>query len=69
MLDGNIALFSHGELGRVAAARWIGAPVLEGQNFALYTPSLGTLGCEPSHLTTPVIALWNADPQSLLDGR
>ena len=61
-LDGNIALFSHGEFGRVAAARWIGAPVLEGQNFALGTASLSILGYEPPHPETPVIALWNAAP-------
>ena len=49
MLEGNIALFSHGEFGRVMAARWIGAPVLEGQSFALCTPSLSILGYEPPH--------------------
>ena len=64
-LEGNIALFSHGEFGRVAAARWIGAPLLEGQNFALGTASLSVLGYEPPHPETPVIALWNAAPRSL----
>ncbi|MGC2224456.1 MAG: histidine phosphatase family protein, partial [Methylocella sp.] len=34
-LDGNVALFSHGQFGCVLAARWIGLPVLEGQHFAL----------------------------------
>ena len=61
-LEGNVALFSHGEFGRVLAARWIGAPVLEGQNFALGTASLSILGYEPPHPETPVIALWNAAP-------
>ena len=64
-LEGNIALFSHGELGRVMPARWIGAPVLEGQNFALGTASLSILGYEPPHPETSVVALWNAAPRSL----
>ena len=64
-LEGNIALFSHGEFGRVLAVRWIGAPVLEGQNFAFGTASLSILGYEPPHPETPVIALWNAAPGSL----
>lgn len=68
-LEGNIALFSHGEFGRVVSARWIGAPVLEGQNFALGTASLGILGYEPRHPETPVIALWNAAPRFLCDSR
>jgi probable phosphoglycerate mutase len=29
VLDGNVALFSHGHLGRVLAARWVGLPVSE----------------------------------------
>ena len=64
-LEGNIALFSHGEFGRVVSARWIGAPVLEGQNFALDTASLSILGYEPPHPETSVVALWNAAPRSL----
>jgi probable phosphoglycerate mutase len=63
--EGNVALFSHGEFGRVLAARWIGAPVLEGRHLALGTASLSILGHEPPHPATPVIALWNAAPRSL----
>jgi probable phosphoglycerate mutase len=64
-LERNVALFSHGQFGRVLAARWIGAPVFEGQHLALHGASLGILGHEPHHPETPVIALWNAAPQFL----
>ncbi len=61
-LDGNVALFSHGQFGCVLAARWIGLPVLEGQHFALGPASLSILGHEPSHPKVRVIELWNAAP-------
>ena len=48
-LDGNIALFSHGQFGCVLAARWIGLPLIEGPHFLLNTASLGILGYEPHH--------------------
>src|SRR5450759_269705 len=60
VLDGNVALFSHGHFGRVLAARWIGLPVSEAQRFLLDTASLNILGYEPNHVESPVIALWNA---------
>lgn len=58
-LDGNVALFSHGQFGCVLAARWIGMPAVAGQHFALGAASLSILGHEPSHPTVRVIALWN----------
>ncbi len=61
-LEGNVALFSHGEFGRVLAARWIGLPGIEGQHFALDAASLSILGHEPRHPAVRVIALWNATP-------
>jgi probable phosphoglycerate mutase len=61
-VDGNIALFSHGQFGCVLAARWIGLPTLEGQHFMLSTASVSVLGFEASHADVPVIALWNAVP-------
>jgi len=64
-LQGNIALFSHGQFGCALAARWIGLPVAEGRHFALAAASLGILGHQASHPETPVIALWNAVPASL----
>ena len=57
---GNVALFSHGEFGRVLPARWIGATAVEGRHFALDTAFLSILGYEPSHPETPVIALFHA---------
>ncbi len=56
----NVALFSHGHFGRVLAVRWIGLPVIKGQNFLLGTASLSIVGCEPNHPEVPVIALWNS---------
>ena len=67
-MDGNIALFSHGEFGMALAARWIGLPVIEGQHFQLDTASLNILGFNPSHPEVRVIALWNATPALLARG-
>ncbi len=61
-MDGNVALFSHGQFGCVLAARWIGMPVVDAQHFALGAGSLGILGHEPHHPTVRVISLWNATP-------
>jgi len=55
-LDGNIAVFSHGHLGRVLAARWIGLPIAEAQRFVLGTASVSVLGFEHE---APVIVHWN----------
>jgi broad specificity phosphatase PhoE len=62
-MNGNVALFSHGEFGLALAARWIGLPVIEGQHFTLGTASLSILGYNPAHPKAPVIALWNATPE------
>jgi probable phosphoglycerate mutase len=59
LLEGNLALFSHGHLGRVLAARWIRLPVLSAQRLLLDTASFGILGFERDHAEAPVIALWN----------
>jgi broad specificity phosphatase PhoE len=58
-LDGNVALFSHGQFGSVLAARWIELPPLEGEHFRLSPASVSILGCDPHHPEVPVIALWN----------
>jgi probable phosphoglycerate mutase len=60
MLDGNVALFSHGQFGCALASRWIGLPTIEGQHFALSPASLSSLGHEPDHPGVRVITLWNA---------
>lgn len=60
-MNGNIALFSHGQFGCVLAARWIGLPVTDGPHFILGTTSLGILSYDSNHPDTPVIALWNGN--------
>ena len=62
-MDGDVALFSHGQFGAVLAARWIGLPILYAQNFSLSTASLSILSFDPHHQEVPVIELWNANPQ------
>lgn len=64
-LEGNIALFSHGQFGCALATRWIGLRLVEGQHFAIGPASIGILGHEPGHSEIAVIALWNATPSSL----
>jgi broad specificity phosphatase PhoE len=59
-LNGNVALFSHGQYGGVLAARWIGLAVVDGQHFPLDTASISMLTYSSSHPDVPVITLWNA---------
>ena len=66
-LEGNVALFSHGQFGCVLAARWIGLPPIEAQHFLLGTASISILGCDPHHPEVPVIALWNAASHEMPD--
>ena len=61
-LEGNIALFSHGQFGSVLAARWIGLSVAEARHFPLGTASLSILCNDPHHPAVPVLELWNAAP-------
>ena len=65
-MQGNVALFSHGQFGLVLAARWIGLPVVEAQHFLLGTASLSILSYNPAHPEIPVIALWNATPSLMV---
>ena len=58
-LRGNVALFSHGQLGAALAARWIGLPLIAGQHFALHPASISILGHELTHPGRRVIELWN----------
>ncbi len=60
---GNIALFAHGQIGSVLAARWIGLSIDEAKHFMLGTSSLSIFSFNPHHPEVPVIALWNAQPQ------
>jgi len=56
-VDGEVALFAHGHVLRVLAARWIGQPAQEGQRFLLDT---GTLSVLSEYRGTPAIRMWNA---------
>jgi probable phosphoglycerate mutase len=42
-LEGNVALFAHGHILRVLAARWLGLPVSGGSHFLLDTATLSVL--------------------------
>jgi probable phosphoglycerate mutase len=53
---GDVALFAHGHVLRVLAARWIGLPAVGGQHFLLNTGTLCVLGF---YRETPAIRTWN----------
>jgi broad specificity phosphatase PhoE len=53
---GDVALFGHGHLLRILAARWLGLGPTEGRLFALGTSSIGVLGYERE---VRVIRAWN----------
>ena len=55
--DGDVALFAHGHILRVVAARWIGLGPEAGALLALDTATLSVLGFERE---TRVVRRWNA---------
>lgn len=56
-VEGNVALFAHGHVFRVFAARWLGLPVTAGSHFMLDTATVSVL----SHYQgIPAIRRWNA---------
>lgn len=61
-LQGNIALFSHGQFACVLAARWIGLSVLDAQHFMLGTATLSILAYNSHHPDIAVIERWNTSP-------
>ena len=56
-IEGNVALFAHGHVFRVLAARWIGLSSRAGQHFLLNTATLNILGY---YRDTPALKIWNA---------
>lgn len=64
-LEGNVALFSHGHLCRVLAARWIGDTVEQAEHLLLYTASVSILSYAHGRLEVPAIELWNSEGNGL----
>jgi len=54
--DGDVAIFSHGQLLRVLAANWIGLPPSGGDHFLLDTGTLSILG---HYQDVPAVKVWN----------
>ncbi len=55
-IEGAVALFAHGHVLRILAARWLRLPPLHGRYLALDTASLSMLGHEHGF---PVVRFWN----------
>jgi probable phosphoglycerate mutase len=55
-VDGDVALFAHGHVLRVLAARWIGLSAGSGQHFLLDTGTLCVLGY---YRDIPAVKVWN----------
>ncbi len=56
-VDGHVALFAHGHIFRVFAARWIGLPPDQGCRFLLDTATLNILSY---YRGIPAVKRWNA---------
>jgi broad specificity phosphatase PhoE len=54
--DGDVALFAHGHILRILAARWIGLPAEHGASLKLDTATVSELGFERE---TRVLTRWN----------
>jgi broad specificity phosphatase PhoE len=54
--EGNVALFAHGHVLRVLAARWISFSAAAGQHFLLDTGTLSVLG---DYQGSPAVETWN----------
>ena len=56
-VEGDVALFAHGHIFRVFAARWLGLPATAGCHFLLDTATLSILSY---YRNLPAIKRWNA---------
>jgi len=56
-LKGDVALFAHGHIFRVFAARWLGLPAAAGRHFLLDTATLSILSY---YRDIPAVKRWNA---------
>jgi probable phosphoglycerate mutase len=56
-LEGHVALFAHGHIFRVFAARWLGLPATAGCHFLLDTATLNILSY---YRNIPAVKRWNA---------
>lgn len=63
-LAGNVALFTHGHLGRALGARWIGLSIEHAQHFCLDTGSISILSYEREQ-QEHTLSLWNSSPKEL----
>ncbi len=68
-LDGDVAIFTHGHLARVLAARWIGLPIEFANRFQLNTASLSILCYQHHRKDQPTIQLWNSSSLEKAPGR
>lgn len=59
-VEGNVALFAHGHLLRLLAARWLDQPPEFGQHLLLDTGTISIL--DHYHDEAPAIETWNASP-------
>jgi len=57
-IDGDVAVFAHGHILRVLAARWLGLPPSEGRLLVFGTTAISILGYERE---VPAIISWNED--------
>ena len=55
-LEGDVALFAHGHVFRVLAARWLGMPVMAGRHFLLDTATVSILSYDRD---VPAVKQWN----------
>jgi len=57
-VEGDVALFAHGHIFRVFAARWLGLPATAGRHFLLDTATLSILSY---YRGIPAVKRWNAE--------